>query len=120
MTSTGINNSRNRAKYDFRAYAWLPETVTTSYSPTTKGQVLTYPQARTISETRFSTPEHGKNILPILGGANSVPESEISFSSFSVLVDARAYPRVLRYMELALRVSLNGMCSLKNYGKEDL
>ena len=55
MTSTGINYSRTRAKYDFWAYSWLPEPANTSYSTTTKYQVLTYPQARTISEIIFDT-----------------------------------------------------------------
>ena len=83
MTSTGIN---------FRAYSWLPESVNTTYSTTTKYQVLTYPQARTISKKKKEDfdPSPRTIILPRLVGENSVLESEIYFSSFSVLVDAKS------------------------------
>ena len=60
--------------------------------------------------------QHENNILPRIGGPHSVPESEISFPSFLVLVDVRAYPRVLSYMKMGWRHFLNGMCSVKNDG----
>ena len=64
----------------------------------------------------FSSPHHGKKYFDSDRGLHYVPESEISFSSFSVLVHVKAYPRVLTYIRIAKRFYLNGMCSVKNDG----
>ena len=56
MTSDDINSGPRRAKHDLWAYSWILHPTNTSYSTTTKHQVRTYPQARTISKRVFSPP----------------------------------------------------------------
>jgi len=50
------NSGHKRAKHDFSAYSLKPQIANVTRITVLEAQVHTCPQARTMSETRFSTP----------------------------------------------------------------
>ena len=104
MTSDAINRDPRRAKHDIWAYSWIPEPRNTSYSTTTKYQVRTYPQARTISETRF-LPKNTTTTLPYYHAKKILYQRQENILSSIFLRDGLGKQTIpLRYMFRWLRI----------------
>ena len=69
MTPDYINSGHKRAKHDFSAYSLKPQIANVTRLIVLEAQVHTCPQARTMSETRFSSPHlHLPPLPPVYSG----------------------------------------------------